>query len=831
MRWISVRSRYSSVHTLVLAAALLLAAVPVLAQTAPPRPANAKSPGPGNYDARIQGRRDVDRAVAGNATSRQAAASTRSALPAQLRAMSSALLRLQAGAPSATARLSPVTAAPEMVSGGSRALSRPAAGTGIEVVRGFLHAHKALYGLTDAEIDALHFLGESVSPSGQRMVRVEQRIGDRTVFQSETRFILDAQGRIWRSLGQLVPNTALAPALPKPPSFTAPEALVEAMKTVGITLDAGRLTTRNTNASGTETEVVADDAQIGGAVASELVYFPVSPGVLLPAWRQITFTPGDSDWYTVVDAASGTLLWRKDMREHASSEEARFSVYVQADGVTPADSPAPQSPNTVTPGSGTQFAEIARTIVNMSTAQDLGASPDGWIPDGGDSTTGNNVDAYLDAVVGGGESNVPDIGALDNNGRPIGNPDGSTNNRDFLGSSPRDFDYTPAPVGGNPDLGDAPTTDPSRRGAVTQLFYLTNWYHDQLYALGFDEAAGNFQNTNFSGMGTGGDRVLAEAQDGSGTNNANFSTPPDGMSGRMQMYRFTFPAPDRDGDLDAEVVLHELTHGLSNRLIGNADGLIWSVGRGMGEGWSDFYALSLLNGSNADDPDARYPSGSYVTYQLGGLTDNYVYGIRRFPYSTDNSVNPLTWADVDDVTVDYSGGLPISPLGFEYSGGLEVHNAGEVWMVSLWEVTESHHRRSRGRQRRRADRQPHDAADRHRRAQDDAVEPELRRRPRRADRRRLPGQLLRQRAVDLGGLRRPRPRLRRGGAARPDGLRQHRQRRHRRVVQRAAARRRRRHRRRQRRQRQRRRRPGRDPVPVGGCSSTRGRTRRSVRPG
>ena len=106
----------------------------------------------------------------------------------------------------------------------------------------------------------------------------------------------------------------------------------------------------------------------------------------------------------------------------------------------------------------------------------------------------------------------------------------------------------------------------------------------------------------------------------------------------------------------------------------------------MGEGWSDFYALSLLNGTNADDPDARYASGAYATYQLGGLTDNYVYGIRRFPYSTDNSVNPLTWADVDDVTWDPSGGIAISPLGLEYNGSLEVHNAGEIWALSLWEV-------------------------------------------------------------------------------------------------------------------------------------------------
>src|SRR5207249_8872591 len=72
-----------------------------------------------------------------------------------------------------------------------------------------------------------------------------------------------------------------------------------------------------------------------------------------------------------------------------------------------------------------------------------------------------------------------------------------------------------------------------------------------------------------SGLGVGGDRVLADVQDGTSTNNANFSTPPDGTSGRMQMYRFTGPTIDRDGSLDAEIFFHEATHGVSNRLIGD----------------------------------------------------------------------------------------------------------------------------------------------------------------------------------------------------------------------------------------------------------------------
>lgn len=61
---------------------------------------------------------------------------------------------------------------------------------------------------------------------------------------------------------------------------------------------------------------------------------------------------------------------------------------------------------------------------------------------------------------------------------------------------------------------------------VTQLFYTSNMYHDLTYRLGFDELAGNFQLSNGDKGGRGGDPVIANAQDGSGYNNANFSMSP-----------------------------------------------------------------------------------------------------------------------------------------------------------------------------------------------------------------------------------------------------------------------------------------------------------------
>lgn len=69
--------------------------------------------------------------------------------------------------------------------------------------------------------------------------------------------------------------------------------------------------------------------------------------------------------------------------------------------------------------------------------------------------------------------------------------------------------------------------------AVTQLFYIANIYHDFLELLGFTEEAGNFEEVNKGPLGLGGDAVQLNAQDGSGFNNANFATPPDGFRPRM----------------------------------------------------------------------------------------------------------------------------------------------------------------------------------------------------------------------------------------------------------------------------------------------------------
>jgi extracellular elastinolytic metalloproteinase len=150
---------------------------------------------------------------------------------------------------------------------------------------------------------------------------------------------------------------------------------------------------------------------------------------------------------------------------------------------------------------------------NWTSHADPFASAFGWHDTNGAAgpeftrTQGNNVHAYSDRDA----NNLPDPGS---------DPDG--------GSALR-FDF-PADY-----LNEHPQTYPD--AAVTNLFYWCNTVHDLTYRYGFDEAAGNFQVNNYGRGGVGGDDVRCEAQDGSGTNNANFSTPAnDGGRPRMQMF-------------------------------------------------------------------------------------------------------------------------------------------------------------------------------------------------------------------------------------------------------------------------------------------------------
>jgi plastocyanin len=405
-----------------------------------------------------------------------------------------------------------------------------------------------------------------------------------------------------------------------------------------------------------------------GSATAHFVWFPLGAGNLRLAWDIVLTSQVDGKMYeTVVDAADNTIHERQcltiedhipDLPLHTRSDHPTTCATITPPtpiGQTTANtintapahtislrvftgaSPTPMSPGWPTSDT-TQPPTVNRTLETLVNL-DADASPNGWMDETLGDTRGNNVDAHTDL----NNDDLPDTP------RPL-----ST-------GSPPTFDF---PC----DLTQAPST--YRDAAITNLFYWNNVCHDRLYSLGFTEAFGNFQNDNFGRGGVANDAVQADAQDGGGTNNANFSTPADGLPGRMQMYLFTFPTPYRDGDFDAHVIIHEYCHGLSNRLVGGGVGGMYTLqAGGMGEGWSDFMSLCLLTKTD-DTVTGTYPVGGYLTY--GMVSDNYYRGIRRYPYVfedgpvTNASKNPLTFNDIRWYP--------------------EVHAMGEVWCQTLWEA-------------------------------------------------------------------------------------------------------------------------------------------------
>ena len=518
------------------------------------------------------------------------------------------------------------------------------------ITKAFIREHSKLFGHGPEALEKARITREFVGAhNGLRTVVWEQQVNDVPVFEAVLISHTTAQSELVNIASQFMPNPDQAAdhgatnrrALLVNQPISAKEAVAIAARNAGETADTTLISSLGASAMPDKTEKFKAPFLLG-ETQSKLIWLPMDEQTLRLCWDVTLTSRKRGEMFRVlVDAETGVVQVRHNLTEYL--QDATYRVFTS-------DSPSPFSPGYSTPVTN-QPPQVSRSLVTLP-ALNTNASPLGWINDGGNETLGNNVDAHTDI----NNDDLPDLP------RPQGSP-------------ARVFDF---PM-------DLTTQNPSAysQAAVVQLFYWNNFMHDKLYELGFTEAAGNFQSNNFGRGGLGNDAVQADAQDGGGFNNANFSTPADGSPGRMQMYIFNGPTPQRDGDLDAEVVLHEYTHGLSNRRVGGGVGISALQPSGMGEGWSDFYALSLLSEAG-DDVNGVYAAGGYVTYQLSGLTQNYYFGIRRYPYCTDMTKNPLTFKDIDPGQASAHTGIPRSSIIGTTAN--EVHNMGEVWCVTLWDA-------------------------------------------------------------------------------------------------------------------------------------------------
>ena len=538
---------------------------------------------------------------------------------------------------------------------------------------------------------------------------------------------------------------------------------------------------------------------------SHRIWFPQPDGLVPAYYVEVDLQLGgraDSALHSfAISATDGSVLFDRNL---TAADSYSYRVWADKDDrYAPWDGPQGTdfSPHPTGKRDGTNLTFQPSQLVTLANAPFSRNDP--WLPAGATEARGNNAIAYADLVT----------------------PDGlSAGDLMLTTSSPGSFDYTL----------DVAKEDPAGspraiRAVTTNFFYIVNWMHDYFYDAGWDEASFNPQLDNYGRGGIPGDPIRAEAQDSSGRNNANASTPADGTSPRIQMYLWdpthTFhvnapaslagdkaigaasfglrmfdltqdvvlvddgvgttsdgcetpyknaaalagklmlvdrggtcgydfkayyaqqagavgivvvnnraggpssmaasnppppmpvtvpavmvgiddgnamkaalaagtavnvtiqsPLVNNDSSLDGTIVAHEWGHILSNRIVGNGNGLGSNQGSGMGEGWSDFVALlTIVRPEDQNAPANANWSGVYaVSPYAAGPGDNASFdGIRRYPYSTDMTKAPLTFKHIQNGVA-----LPTNPpplYGGNGSSNAEVHATGEVWTNMLWD--------------------------------------------------------------------------------------------------------------------------------------------------
>jgi hypothetical protein len=386
-----------------------------------------------------------------------------------------------------------------------------------DTARAYVARNMDRFGLTKSDIREIAVSSEVASgQSGVTHVYLQQRYRGIDVHSAILNVNVAPDGTVVSADSRFIQNIAVAAGDQRPR-----KAALEA-----VSVAARRLNLRGTQpfevmrrrGDTADATTISSGGIARKPIDANLVWIPVEGAVRL-AWKlDIEETSGEHWWNVFVDAETGEWLAQHDLIVHDSVSDIANAIshrrhkkpsrgFPETDGAAYNVFPLPfESPN-----------DGDRELVTNTADPD--ASPFGWHDTDGlegpefTTTRGNNVHAYADRD----NNNIVDPGS---------DPDGGPG---------LFFDF---PL----DLGSRPLD--SQPAMVTNLFYWNNIMHDVTHGYGFDEAAGNFQVNNYGNGGLGADDVRAEAQDGSGRNNANFGTPVDGLRPRMQMFEWRSSDPN-----------------------------------------------------------------------------------------------------------------------------------------------------------------------------------------------------------------------------------------------------------------------------------------------
>ncbi|WP_436654738.1 M36 family metallopeptidase [Actinoplanes sp. URMC 104] len=502
-------------------------------------------------------------------------------------------------------------------------LTGPSSKKPTKIALDYVAAHPEVFGLDAADLASLVLRQDYVDVEGTHHLSWVQVADGVPVFGNGLKAHVTSDGRLVQVDG--------APLRSLPSSAGAAKVSATAARAAAVKDVFGTSTAKVTKTAG-GTTTFSDEGN------ARQVWFQTASGPRL-AWQTIVV---DEGYVHVIDAASGEVLYRRSTIANDTAQA--WENYPGA------------------PRGGVQ-----RPV-------DLTAK--GWLPNNARQLSGNVAHVWSDV-------NANDLADPDEEVGPSGVRQWNYPFVDFndeVGGLCSDA----FPCSWDPETPNSWQTN--RKQNAVQLFTFLGTFHDHLKSspIGFTRAAGNFEAQD-------GDAVQGQALDGANTadglpdpnhvDNANMNTPPDGIPPVMQMYLLT-PGPQavaaNTGD-ESDVVFHEYTHGLSNRLVVDAAGnstLSDVQGGAMGEAWSDWYAEDYLHAKGLEKDTAKPGDVLIGKYWTAGGT------IRT--EGLDCTVG---------IVSDACPGTPAAgPGGYTYgdfgkvTDGPEVHADGEIWAQTLWDL-------------------------------------------------------------------------------------------------------------------------------------------------
>ena len=498
------------------------------------------------------------------------------------------------------------------------------------VALNYVRTHLGALGLKKGDLNTLQFRQDYVDPMGLHHLSWTQSVHGTTVFGNGLKVAVTKNGQVLQVQGSPISGLhGLAANAPAAAKLSPSAAMSQAAANSN-----GRLLRGSDN-------------------YAKKVWFLTSAG-LRPGWSTYVSTTGGA-YQHVIDARSGQVLYR-----HATTNDDNGDALVYDN-----------------------FPGAARgghaKVVNFFKR--------GWLKKSASFLKGSSVTAFSD---------VNDDNAIQKSEKtPVpGTKHGAQFKLDKFGTAASSF-CAKYVCTWNPNKTGSWKTN--RKADATNAFYLASNFHDYLQKapISFNPAAGNF-------TAKGGDPVMLNTLDGANTNNgmpdgnhidnANMSTPPNGISPTMQMYLFHVPGASDDpatgdpfvpttGSFDASVLYHEYTHGLSNRLVIDANGnsTLNSIEAGsMGEAWSDWYAMDYLvsHGFLRDTKKAgNLLEGDYVAAGQ--------HLIRTM--AIDCAVGAISKGCTSGFDPSVKGGYTYGDFP-DIVGGPEVHGSGEIWGQTLWDL-------------------------------------------------------------------------------------------------------------------------------------------------